>query len=59
MNISYHIIHVSCMKDRSIHESLEKSLRGVVLPGKTGVCVQPRDDETLNRGLVLVKLCPR
>ena len=43
MNISYHIIHVSCMKDRPIHGSLEKSLRGVVLPGKTGVCVQPRD----------------
>ena len=48
MNISYHIIHVSWI-----------SLRVVVLRGKTGVCVQPRDplvlrDETLNRGLVLV-----
>ena len=59
MNISYHIIHVSCMKDKPIHGSLEKKPLWCGFTWQNrGMCSTQRSfspsDETLNRGLVLV-----
>ena len=59
MNISYHSIHVSCMRDRPIHGSLEKKPPWCGFTWQNrGMCSTQRSfspsDETLNRGLVLV-----